>query len=357
MPVAKYKKEKHGDGYLYYTYEKTGTFTSKGTPEYKKLRAKTIAKLDEKVKEFRSNTAFGVEQTNITVDDWEKQWFEAYKSGCRENTKKFYENLYNKHIQPVIGSARLNQVREHTCQKILTDMSEEYSVKTVSSVRSILFSLFDKAQANKFIVINPAAKLVAKGRPKGERRALTEKERNAYLKACTEHPFGDFAAVLYFFGLRRGEALALTKEDVCLDHITVSKQYIFPENNTPKLSYPKTDAGTREVFIPTKARQYIDFSDYEEGLLFCEDDGSPFSFSQIVDRWKSFIHYALGKDTDITMHCLRHNYCTMLFEQGVDVFTAKELMGHDDINTTLSVYTHYTQSIQKRNKAKALKIG
>ena len=47
----------------------------------------------------------------------------------------------------------------------------------------------------------------------------------------------------------------------------------------------------------------------------------------------------------------------MPFKQGVDIFTAKELMGRDDINTTLSVFTHYTQSIQKKNKSKALKIG
>ncbi len=43
------------------------------------------------------------------------------------------------------------------------------------------------------------------------------------------------------------------------------------------------------------------------------------------------------------MHCLRHNYCTMLFEQKADLQTVKVLMGHDDIQTTLSVYIHYTE--------------
>ncbi len=77
----------------------------------------------------------------------------------------------------------------------------------------------------------------------------------------------------------------------------------------------------------------------------------------MIDRWSSFIHAALGDDTDITMHSLRHNYCTMLFEQGVDVLTVKYLMGHDDIKTTLSVYAHYTQAIKERDTEKALKIG
>lgn len=60
---------------------------------------------------------------------------------------------------------------------------------------------------------------------------------------------------------------------------------------------------------------------------------------------------------DITMHCLRHNYCTMLFEQKADLQTVKELMGHDDIQTTLSVYTHYTEKTSKQSKKKALNIS
>ena len=41
-----------------------------------------------------------------------------------------------------------------------------------------------------------------------------------------------------------------------------------------------------------------------------------------------------------TPHCLRHTYATMLYDAGVDVLTAKEFLGHSDIKTTLSIYTH-----------------
>ena len=358
MPKSKYEKEKRKDGSVfYYTYEKTGMITAKGKPEYKKLRAKTIAKLDEKVNEYRKNKAFGIEQTNITVDEWQSEWFKAYKSACRQTTKSFYESLYNKHIKPNIGAMRLNQVKEHACQKILNDMSETHGKKTVASVRSLLFSLFDKAQANHYIVTNPAQRLVANGKPKKQRRELTQVERKKYLSACKTHSFGEFAAFLYFFGLRRGEALALTKNDIFLDSINIDKQYTFPANNLGELGKPKTTAGCRNIPIPTKARQYIDFENISDGLIFTNDEGNPLSYSQIVDRWNSFITFALGKDTDITMHCLRHNYCTMLFEQKVDIQTVQELMGHDDIQTTLSVYTHYTEKIAKKSKKKVQNIS
>ena len=46
---------------------------------------------------------------------------------------------------------------------------------------------------------------------------------------------------------------------------------------------------------------------------------------------------------EFTPHCLRHTYCTMLYEAGVDVLVAKQLMGHSDIKTTLGIYTHLSR--------------
>jgi integrase len=357
MPISKYKKEKCRDGYLYYTVVKTGFYKADGTPEYKKLRAKTIKGLDEKVEEFKHNTMFGIQPSTLTVDQWFEQWFSAYKSGLRESTRNFYSSLYKTHISPQIGAVRVSQVQEIHCQKILSDISATHSIKTAKAIRTTLYSLFDKAQTNKMIIVNPAAKLKIEGKASKTRRALTVEERQAYLNTCKTHPFGDFAAMLYFFGLRRGEALALTKNDVFDDYIAITKQYSYPSNNMPMLSLPKTKAGVREIPIPDKARDYIDFNALPDGLLFCREDGRPYSYSEIVDRWRSFITAALGKETDITEHCLRHNYCTMLFECGADPVGAQELMGHNDPQTTLGIYTHFTKQIQKNNRDKALKIG
>jgi len=54
----------------------------------------------------------------------------------------------------------------------------------------------------------------------------------------------------------------------------------------------------------------------------------------------------------LTPHVLRHGYATMLYDAGVDAFTAQKLLGHAHIETTLAVYTHLSQrkkdeSIQK----------
>ena len=51
-------------------------------------------------------------------------------------------------------------------------------------------------------------------------------------------------------------------------------------------------------------------------------------------------------------HDLRHTYCTMLYEAGVDVLTAKEQMGHSDVKTTLGIYTHLDSTHKQRNMDK-----
>ena len=48
-----------------------------------------------------------------------------------------------------------------------------------------------------------------------------------------------------------------------------------------------------------------------------------------------------------TAHCLRHTYCTLLYEAGVDVLNAKDLMGHANISTTMGIYTHLRE-VKKR---------
>lgn len=49
-----------------------------------------------------------------------------------------------------------------------------------------------------------------------------------------------------------------------------------------------------------------------------------------------------------TPHCLRHTFCTIMYESGIDVLTAKEQMGHSDVKTTLSIYTHLDKNTRKR---------
>ena len=52
----------------------------------------------------------------------------------------------------------------------------------------------------------------------------------------------------------------------------------------------------------------------------------------------------------ITMHWLRHTFCTLMYLAGVDVVQASAQMGHTDVSTTLRIYTH----LNARHKRKSV---
>ena len=53
-----------------------------------------------------------------------------------------------------------------------------------------------------------------------------------------------------------------------------------------------------------------------------------------------------------TLHCLRHTFCTMMYEAEVDLLTAQQQMGHSDVKTTLSIYTHLQEQKRQSNFSK-----
>ncbi len=327
--------------------------------------------MDEKVKKVETEVALGINvfETNLTVEDWSEYWFSSYKSRCREATKLSYQRLLNNHILPVIGRRRIKDVTEAELQKLLNDLGQkrygnsqkQYTQKTVDEVRGVLFSLFDTAKANRKISVNPAENLKISGAKGGKRRELTEAERKLYLEACKLHPFGLFGAILYYLGIRRGEALALTRGDIGENYVNIDKQYSFPTNSKPVLDTPKTDAGIRRIKIPQALKEiFVKYGIYDieepDELLFYAPLGGPLSYSQFRNRWSNFIHSALGENTDITPHCLRHNYATLLYEAGVDVLTAQAYCGHEDPETTMRIYTHLSEKAKKKSDDKILNI-
>ena len=62
--------------------------------------------------------------------------------------------------------------------------------------------------------------------------------------------------------------------------------------------------------------------------------------------WESYLSKL---DFDFTAHQLRHTYASMLYEAGVDVKTASELLGHSDIEITMKIYTHLTEKGKKQS--------
>ena len=166
---------------------------------------------------------------------------------------------------------------------------------------------------------------------------LTGKEVELLLSqpACVDAKgFRDKAMleVMYATGIRVSELIDLNVDDVNLVLGTVKC------SGTKKTrSIPVYPAALRALTVYIKEVRLSMISDPEEEALFVNVGGSRMSRQGF---WKilKFYQAKAGIEKDITPHMLRHSFAVHLLENGADLGSLQELMGHSDISST-QVYT------------------
>ncbi|MTV85452.1 site-specific integrase, partial [Streptococcus pneumoniae] len=153
-------------------------------------------------------------------------------------------------------------------------------------------------------------------------------------------------------GLRLGEALALTWQDIDFSsntiHITKS---VYVNKGVTHISTTKTKAETRRIVINKKLSQELqDWKKRQKHLLeqFTNNSltlqvfqNSPITITKnaIEKQYKKIIERdsTLKK---IRIHDFRHSHASLLINQGEDYLVVKERLGHASITTTIDTYSH-----------------
>ena len=220
---------------------------------------------------------------------------------------------------------------------------------------------------NDLVFRNVFRKVKVPKRGSAKRQPITEDQKALILRTWRGHRMGVPALILLFTGMRRGELIALTWNDVDLKNrvISVTKAAAF-NGNQPEIKAPKSNAGIRTIPIPEQLVPILrETKSSGKSLYVCPDAGGGIMSDRgWLTSWNSYQHYlniqAGGKDASrsnpkivavepFTAHQLRHTYATMLYDAGMDVKTAQELLGHADPSVTMNIYTHL--STQKKDAA------
>lgn len=278
----------------------------------------------------------------MTVGAYAAKWLPLHKGGVSD---KCY-NDYAKQLEallPVIGDKQLDEVKPDDAAAVWSHY-KGYSASTIKRARMLYISLFDTAIENDLCRKNPFRAKTAQppAAPSGSHRALTPEE--IALVRSTPHRVQIAALIMLYAGLRRGEVLALTPEDIDTQagYISVNKAIRF-DGNKAVIDTPKTDAGTRLVPILSIIRPYLEKLT-EPPLKPVK--GKEMTSTAFKRAWDSYTHaltVAAGHPIKIRPHDLRHTYCTMLRDAGVDMHQAILWMGHADEKMILKIYDHVTE--------------
>lgn len=360
--MAKAKYSYNPDRKEWYTLVYDGTLTPTGAKHRKRLTSKkSSADLERMVNEYKQSLKVGfVETSNITFGEYSRTWFELYKSTKELNTQRMYKTCVYKYLTP-LDSIRLVDIKHSHFQTIINQNMDH--PKTCKNIKLTFSQIIKSAVRERYLPHSAIEDITMDiSMPKylkPQKRALTALEKQAMRDADLDERKRAFITILYYCGLRRGEALALTTEDFDFKNrtVSISKVIIF-NNNTPEIKpYPKSDNGIRSVPLHEACvgilKPYVDKC---KGFLFKGQNTALMTETAYKRMWESIItsmNIAVGYNPQakkdrierpiqgLTAHIFRHNYCTQLCYQIPTISTKKiaQLMG-DTEKVVLGVYSH-----------------
>lgn len=383
--MARIKNKARDDGRL---QSKVYIGTKSGKKQYKYVYATNAKELEQKVQELKTKLNKGLDLTadRDTFGYWGEKWLKLKKIEVSAGRYVTYCARY-KNLEPLC-SMNISKIKATDIQDIIIDCATEpsertgkpYARKTLIEIRNTASQIIKLAIQNRVLDYDCAeAVKIPKSAESSTRRALTDEEQRWITD--TPHRAQTAAMIMMYAGLRRGELLALTWQDINLEEgtISVTKSVELIKGLLHIKPGGKTDAATRTVYIPRKLISYLQNTPHDPLGLVCPTvKGTPMTDTAWRRLWDSYLadlnikygdwsgcmqtggkrpakHSPMEKPfliPRITPHWLRHTFITMLYMAGVDVLTAKEQAGHADISTTMSIYTHLDEKYKRKSISK-----
>ncbi|MBY2477591.1 site-specific integrase [Clostridioides difficile] len=322
--------------------------------------------LREALNEYE-NAGIVFEESNISVSDYLDFWYKEYVLlNCKYNTQESYRINIEKHIKPKLGVYKVKALTPAILQGFINKKyKENYSQNTLQVLKNILHrSLKSAVYPYKHIRENPMQYVsIPKAKTKTESskvKTITLDEFNQMLNIFPQDSFQRIVLLIGFYtGMRRGEIIALTWDDINLDNktITVKHTLIKKKNGIFELSQPKTESSCRTIFTgDTLIRllkehklhqkkmklKYGEF--YLDSNWVCTKENGQQVNSYTLDTIVKQIRKAL--QNDFYFHCLRHTHATLLLENGANIKDIQNRLGHSQLSTTMDTYSHVTEKMK-----------
>jgi integrase len=328
---------------------------------YGESKKEAETKRDDYLSDVKNGLDMNYEQ--MKFGDLFTEWFNVILTPeIAQSTYARYESLIRNHLKPAaFYNMKISTIKSIDIKKHLNQLESKH---TAAKIYQLLLSFFTFAQKERIIMFSPMEGVL---RPKQEKEIKKEFLSNTDIKTmipfCTDTNF--IYAFALFTGLRQGEILALTHNDIDFENkeISVTKTLNrFGINGKTQIviTKPKTKSSIRKVpllddLIPLLKEHMVKEKEKhlklglpfsKETYLFTLRCCSPLRADRLGARWKAF-QEELGIEP-CKFHGLRHTFCTILATKNVPLKTAAVIMGHTNINTTAKIYAHVDAEEKQR---------
>ena len=330
------------NGYYY-----IGTVQSNGKISWKTTKKK---KKSEALEIFSSGESKTTDDRELTLSQFKKLLEERLASVIGAKTMHGYKDTFDVFVK-ILGDKLISEITIDDIEDFKSVRLKSIKPVTLNGDLRRLKAAFARAVKYKLLSESPLADVesVKDNSNKVVPPYMTEDDFSVFIKVVDNEVLEHVFRFAMYTGCRLSEILQLQWQDIDIEkwEVHISSDEAF-----------ETKTGYGRV-IPLASR-LVDLLKYryqirgEHKYLFWKDSvvDQPLLISYVSHNFKRYV-----RKTDLNealhFHSLRHSFCSMCCERGIDLLTIKELMGHADLTMIQRIYAHI-QTQHKHDEIKKL---
>lgn len=336
------------------------SYSDNGKACYRSVYGKNYAEVKEKLKQHE-NCLNPNTNEKMSMKKLFQEWLEVKSDKIKPSSYVKYRNIIENHYIPYFSTIKTCLFTSRHIQNFVLEKNY-LSEKTVHDMITLLLQIVRYGQSRQYINYFDFAVVICPKLPLQKVNVLKKSEIVQlvnYVHSSFEiQKIGVFLSL--FMGIRLGEICALQWKDVNFSdeiiHIekTMQRLPLYDEKADTKthivIDVPKSEKSIRDIPIPSfmleLLKQYK--SDCETYIL---TGTLNYIEPTVYERmFKTYLKASGIEDTNF--HTLRHTFATQAVEQGFDIKSLSELLGHSSVKFTMEKYVHPSDTHKKMNLEK-----
>ncbi len=283
-----------------------------------------------------------------------KESFLNQKIGLKEESLRFMRLRFSTilKLMNIKETSKVSKITKESVTNYYNNTFKKYKKNTLVSLNSLLKSFLEFCEQEGYTDKTPYFKITMKNAKEGEKiDPFSLNEIKAILQSTPDLRLKAFLTTAFLTGLRTGEQLVLLWSDIDFENkkININKSL----NLSGVITSPKNKSSIREVDLLEPVEKIL------KELKATEPANKKMIFLSVPKRTQDFqrafkkLLKALNLK-DRKLYTTRHTFASLMLSQGEEAMWISQTLGHKDLNTTYSTYSHYIPK-QDKERAKFLK--
>jgi integrase len=283
---------------------------------------------------------------DMTLRSLAEIYLQDRKQNVKESSYLAISTTFKVYILPLLGDKLLSDITPNVIREWQNHLSQlgktvghgALSQSTLHTINRRLSSALTFAVKYYGLNRNPFTVTGTTGKRERRLEFWDKDEFDKFLSAVHLPLYRSLFILLFYSGMRIGEALALEKSDIDGNTVTITKT----RNRKWHITPPKTKSSVRTISLPDIAMSALkEVCRRMPGtkLIF------PVTYTTCLHHFRRAV--SASGVRPLTIHALRHAHASILIAKGVPITAVSKRLGHTSPQITLSVYSHATKDSDK----------